>query len=173
MNEHDQAVVFSSSKREWQTPDNIMRWLRAVFPFTLDVCATAQNKQCEVFYSIENSAFTHVWMDDVHDGVAYCNPPYGRDVEKWLSKMSEEAKFGVVVVALLPARTSNKWFHKYCAKGRVILLEKRVKFLIDGVEQHGAPFPSMIVIFDDYMVYPNAVSLLGAIPMECYTRAQP
>ncbi len=76
------------------------------------------------------------------------NPPYGREIGKWIEKAKIEASNGSKVVALLPARTDTKWFHeniynnKFC---EIRFLKGRLKF---GNSKNSAPFPSMIVIFE-------------------------
>jgi len=68
------------------------------------------------------------------------NPPYGREIGKWVKKAYQEGG----VVGLLPARTDTKWFHDYIyGKAKIRFLKGRVKFSGKGP----APFPSMIVIF--------------------------
>ena len=47
---------------------------------------------------------------------------------------------------LLPARTDTRWFHNYCKKGTIEFLQGRLKF---GKAKNNAPFPCMIVIFDN------------------------
>ena len=37
----------------------------------------------------------------------FCNPPYGREIGKWVKKASEAQG---VVVMLIPARTDTKYF---------------------------------------------------------------
>lgn len=76
----------------------------------------------------------------------FCNPPYGREIGKWIRKCSEEAqKPGTIVVALLPARTDTRWFHEYIKdKTEVEFIKGRLKF---GASKNSAPFPSMIVKF--------------------------
>lgn len=77
----------------------------------------------------------------------FCNPPYGREVGKWVEKgYNESQKPNTIVVMLLPARTDTKWFHDYCVKGGIEFIKGRLKF---GGSKNSAPFPSMIVIFGD------------------------
>lgn len=75
------------------------------------------------------------------------NPPYGREIGKWVEKALEESrKEAECVVCLLPARTDTKWFHDFClpfAKS-ITFLKGRLKF---GEATNSAPFPSMVVIF--------------------------
>lgn len=76
----------------------------------------------------------------------FCNPPYGRELPKWIEKCYKESSTATVVM-LIPARTDTKAFHEYIYnKAEIRFIKGRVKFLIDG-EQGDAPFPSMIVIF--------------------------
>lgn len=78
-------------------------------------------------------------------GTIWCNPPYGREIGKWVQKAYETARTGETVVMLLPARTDTKWFHDYInGKAEIRFVRGRLKF---GNAKHNAPFPSMIVIF--------------------------
>lgn len=48
---------------------------------------------------------------------------------------------------LLPARTDTKWFHDYIyGQTEIRFLKGRLKF---GEAKNSAPFPSMIVIFNE------------------------
>lgn len=70
------------------------------------------------------------------------NPPYGRQIGKWVKKASESR---AIVVCLLPARTDTKWFHDYVlGKAEIRFVKGRIKF---GNAKAGAPFPSMVAVF--------------------------
>ena len=75
------------------------------------------------------------------------NPPYGREIGKWMKKAYQESKKGIIVVCLIPSRTDTKWWHEYAMKGEIRFIKGRLYF----TDQHGktgtAPFPSAIVIF--------------------------
>ena len=73
------------------------------------------------------------------------NPPYGREIGKWVRKAFEESKAGVTVVALLPARTDTRWFHDYIYRYAEIRFIRSRLYFGDGKDR--APFPSMIVIW--------------------------
>lgn len=80
-------------------------------------------------------------------GVTFCNPPYGREIGKWVRKAYEESKKGPTVVMLLPARTDTKWFHDYIyGKAEIRFIRGRLKF---GGGENSAPFPSMVVVFQE------------------------
>ena len=56
-----------------------------------------------------------------------------------------------IIVALVPARTSVKWFHRFCMRAKEIhFFEGRLKFVDRGSPgaSNSAPFPSMIVVLD-------------------------
>ena len=75
------------------------------------------------------------------------NPPYGRNINKWIQKAYVESrKSNCIVVGLLPARTDTKWFHDYIYpnKAEIRFIKGRLKF---GDGLNSAPFPSMIVIW--------------------------
>jgi DNA modification methylase len=72
------------------------------------------------------------------------NPPYGREIGKFIAKAYEQSLQGTTVVCLLPARTDTTWWHKYCMQGEIRFLKGRLKF---GNSKNSAPFPSAIVIF--------------------------
>lgn len=134
------AVHFSSLKDDWETPQELFDELDKLFAFDLDVCASAENKKCEDY--IFGDSLETDW--DEFGKTCWMNPPYGRGIGKWVKKAYEQAKFGSVVVCLLPARTDTAWFHEFCRYGTVIFLRGRLRFV--GAT-HSAPFPSMIVVF--------------------------
>lgn len=77
----------------------------------------------------------------------FCNPPYGREIAKWVHKCYSESKRpGTIVVMLIPARTDTAYFHDIIKNNAEIrFLRGRLKF---GNSKNAAPFPSMIVIFN-------------------------
>lgn len=76
----------------------------------------------------------------------FCNPPYGKEIYKWVEKCYQEGcKEHTVVVLLIPARTDTKYFHDFILhRSEIRFLKGRVKF---GSSKNAAPFPSMLVIF--------------------------
>ena len=133
------GALFSSSSDEWPTPRELFRELDREFRFNLDPCATASNAKCRRYYTRKEDGLQQQWI-----GTVFLNPPYGREIGKWVRKAYVSALAGAVVVCLLPARTDTKWFHDYCRSGEIRFLRGRLKF---GTSTNSAPFPSMIVIF--------------------------
>lgn len=76
--------------------------------------------------------------------VVFCNPPYGRELPKWVKKCYEEGRHADVIM-LIPARTDTRWFHDYIyGKAEIRFIKGRLKF---GNAKQSAPFPSMVVIY--------------------------
>lgn len=125
--------LFSSATDRWSTPIDLKSALDKEFHFNFDPCP----------------------LDGTIDGLAplysdwsgkrvFCNPPYGPGIGEWL-KRGLEAELAVY---LIPARTDTRWFHQIvlpCAT-EIRFVKGRLKF---GGATNSAPFPSMIVIFNN------------------------
>ena len=146
-------VHFSSAKQDWETPPEVFDPLNEEFDFTLDVCATHKNRKCHNYFGKSIDGLFCGW-----GGKCWMNPPYGREISKWVLKAWQETQLlerteTELVCCLLPARTDTRWWHEYIwdeKKHRprygveVRFLKGRIKFV--GAP-HPAPFPSCIVIF--------------------------
>lgn len=137
--------LFSSLTSEWSTPPDLFARLDAEFGFTLDVCARPENAKCANFFTLEQDGLEQEWA-----GTCWMNPPYGRQIGRWIQKAWESAE-KALVVCLVPARTDTSWWHDYCMRGEIRLIRGRLKFGgADGIGQGqygSAPFPSAVVIF--------------------------
>lgn len=141
-------VMFSSKTDMWATPQAFFDQLNEEFHFTVDVCAIPENAKCEKFFTPEINGLKQEW-----EGVCWCNPPYGREIGKWVEKAYIASTWGATVVMLLPARTDTKWFHEYIYnKSEIRFVKGRLKF---GNSKTAAPFPSMVVIFKSEGVKEN------------------
>ena len=132
-------VHFMSERQDWETPQFLFDGLNAEFRFELDVCATAENTKCRRFLTRKDDALSQRW-----EGVCWMNPPYGREIERWVRKAFESAQSGATVVCLVPARKDTGWWHRDVMRGEIRYLRGRLKF---GRSANSAPFPSAIVIF--------------------------
>lgn len=134
------AVHFSSKTSDWETPQDFFDLLNSEFHFELDVCAKPENAKCPRYFTPEEDGLKQKWT-----GVCWMNPPYGREIGRWVKKAYDSAHGGATVVCLLPARTDTSWWHDYCMKADEIrFIRGRLKF---GGAKHPAPFPSAVVIF--------------------------
>ncbi len=135
--------LMSSNSCEWATPQTFFDKYNTQMDFTLDVCATIENAKCINFFTKEQNGLVQPW-----NGRVWCNPPYGKEITKWIDKALNERVFCEWIYMLLPSRTDTKWFHKLMNSGCWIeFIKGRLKFN-DG--KQSAPFPSIIVIIKGY-----------------------
>lgn len=135
--------LFSSNTNEWATPIAIFARLDAEFHFDLDPCCTHENAKCERHFTQDEDGLSRSWGGCR----VFCNPPYGRELPKWVRKCYEESrKKDTLVVMLIPARTDTSYFHDY-----IYHKAKEIRFLRGRLHfnesKQGAPFPSMVVVF--------------------------
>ena len=151
----NKEVMFSSSRDDWETPQEFFKQLDQEFHFTLDAAASDANHKCEKYYTEKENGLIRDWSGET----VFCNPPYSRknnQQDQWVEKCYKESqKPGTTVVLLIPARTDTERFHDYIlGKGEVRFIKGRLAFEIGGrpiLDSKGkpskAPFPSMIVIY--------------------------
>lgn len=133
-------VHFSSKTDQWSTPQSFFDEIQKEFNLNLDVCATHNNTKLPYYWTEQSDGLKQNW----NGFRCWMNPPYGREIGKWVEKASKQ---GEIVVCLLPSRTDTKWFHDYIyKKAEIRFIKGRLKF---GDSKNSAPFPSMIVIFQD------------------------
>lgn len=133
--------AFSSQSVEWETPQSFYDAWDQVYRFTLDTAASPENAKAPKFYTKEDDGLSQVWSGNV-----WCNPPYGRQIGKWVEKAYRSTRTGAaLVVMLIPAKTETRWWHDYVIKADSIYFVKgRIQFGDSGVN---APFPSCVVVF--------------------------
>ncbi len=86
MTESGLKVHFSSRRKNWETPQTLFDTLNEEFDFELDVCAASENAKCKKYYSPTEDGLKQEWK-----GVCWMNPPYGREIGKWMKKAFESA----------------------------------------------------------------------------------
>jgi len=122
--------LFTSARKNWKTPKMFYKALDAEFSFDFDPCPV-------------NHVFNGLKIEWGERN--YVNPPYGREIGKWIKKGFEEAQKGKTVVFLVPSRTDTQWWHDYVMKASEIrFIKGRLKF---DDQTNSAPFPSAIVVF--------------------------
>ena len=135
-------TLWSSKNENWATPQELYDKLDAEFHFNLDPCADDENHKCDRYFTKEQDGLQQNWGGCR----VFCNPPYGRQIVKWVRKAWEETrKENTLVVMLLHARTDTRWFQDYVYhRTEIRFISGRVRF---GGAENNAPFPSMVVIF--------------------------
>ena len=126
-----QKGLFTSARGDWKTPKAVYQTLDAEFGFDFDPCPSKPT-----FNGLEIQ-----WGD-----VNFVNPPYGREIGKWISKAYSQYREGKTVVLLIPSRTDTKWWHEFIMKATEIrFIKGRLKF---DDQENPAPFPSCIAVFE-------------------------
>jgi phage N-6-adenine-methyltransferase len=135
-----------------QTDPGLFHVLNRRFRFTVDVVASAENAQCDRFYTVAENGLEQSWAGER----VWCNPPYS-DIEPWIIKAHAEA--AELVVMLLPAnRTEQGWWQRQVEpyrdrsdRFRVEFLPGRLRFIQPGAIRVGAnerpPFGCCLLIW--------------------------
>lgn len=128
------SVHFSSQRLDWKTPKAVYQILDAEFSFDHDPCPP----------NFTVDGLTSEWGKS-----NYVNPPYGKELPKFIGKGYSEWQKGKTVVFLIPSRTDTRYWHNYCMKATEIrFIKGRLKF---DEFANLAPFPSAIVIFKAHL----------------------
>ena len=131
------------TRDDWKTPKALYDNLDQEFHFDFDPCPT-------------NPTFDGLKIDWGKSN--YANPPYGREIIKWMEKGYYEFLKGKNVIFLIASRTDTQWWHQYVMRANEVrLMEGRLKF-DDGTS--AGTFGSAIAIFNDrrYNGYPRFVT---------------
>ena len=136
-------LMFSSKDQTWETPIEFFNKVNEEFKFDIDVCAVDETAKCSNYYTPEVDGLKQEWK-----GVCWMNPPYGRQIGKWIEKAYNESVKGATVVCLIPARTDTKYWHEFIFPyaSEIRFIKGRLKF---GNSDNSAPFPSALVIFSN------------------------
>jgi site-specific DNA-methyltransferase (adenine-specific) len=135
------AVMSSSEDIAWATPQEWFDYLNLEFKFTLDPCCAPETAKCKKYYTAEDDGLSKSWSGER----VFMNPPYGRELTRWMAKAHDEARDnGALVVCFVPARVDTQWWHKYAVKAQDI------RFPIGRVKNETGiawPFPLAVVVF--------------------------
>ncbi|MCP4988535.1 MAG: phage N-6-adenine-methyltransferase [Colwellia sp.] len=139
--------MFSSKEEKWQTPQSLFDKLNEEFNFTLDPCCQHDSAKCEKYYTPVEDGLSQSWESET----VFVNPPYGRELRKWVEKCYNEGQQeNTKVVMLIPSRTDTTYFHDFIYhKSEIRFIRGRIKFInpTTKLEGNSAPFGSMVVVF--------------------------
>jgi len=150
----NRELMFSNVNNAWCTPQDFFDRINKEFNFTLDPCASKKSAKCNTYFTAIDDGLIQDWGGYT----VFCNPPYGREISKWVRKCYEESrKPNTAVVLLIPSRTDTRYFHDYILdKAEVRFIKGRLTFWdLDGEKFKNkdfksmtpAPFPSLLAIF--------------------------
>lgn len=132
----------------WSTPRDFFEKLHKEFNFTLDAAALRSSAVVPNYlgpdheYGWRHDALAVEWAGASEGGAVWLNPPYGREIAKFMNKANEESKKGITVVCLVPSRTDTNWWWDNVIMHEVRFVKGRLKFGGQGP----APFPSAVVV---------------------------
>jgi phage N-6-adenine-methyltransferase len=113
-------IVGSAESDEHYTPRSAFDPWNREFQFTLDVCATAESRKVERFFSITDNGLAQSWAGER----VWCNPPYS-DIRPWVAKARESIHPAFspkaraqLVVMLVPAWTDRGWWQEFIESDR-------------------------------------------------------
>lgn len=127
----------------WLTPPSVLR----MFPLAdLDPCAapeprpwpTAKTMFVEADDGLSKDWFGSVWL----------NPPYGKNMDKWMNKLALHGQG----FAITYARTDTRWFHDWVAPyaSAIFFFKGRLKFhRACGKEGAASTAPHMLIAYGD------------------------
>lgn len=144
-------ALLSSRKQNWATPKDFFDKLDSIFKFKLDPCASDETAKCETYMTKEIDGLKQDWS---RFGNAFVNPPFGRELPKWMCKCMEESSKGITVVMLIPARTDTQYWHDmaFAHASCICFIRGRLTFELPESktpkeEWVAAPFPNALVVF--------------------------
>ena len=125
-------LFFSSLDQTGRTPKKLYDELDKEFSFDFDPCPN-------------NPKFDGLTIQ--RGKVNYINPPY-KHQKVWVKKAYEESLKNKTCVMLLPSRTDTRIFHEM-----ILPHAKEIRFIKGRLRfeqyENSAPFPSMIVVFNN------------------------
>tara|TARA_R110000787_G_scaffold267173_1_gene373478 strand:+ start:939 stop:1460 length:522 start_codon:yes stop_codon:yes gene_type:complete len=137
-----------AEKDLWQTPQELFDAIDQEFDFSVDLCASKDNKLCRQFFSEEDSALIEEWCFFTNTS-CFINPPYSQ-TELFMKRSAEQAKkHNLTVVAVVNANTDTKWFSDAVkSANEVRLLTGRIGFIKpDGKKASGNPKGQCLIIW--------------------------
>lgn len=152
-------ALLSSARMDWQTPPGVLDLVRGLGQIDLDPCTTADNPtEARRFYAPPQDGLTLPWGE----GLAYVNPPYGREIGAWVDRCHRSALGGLEVVLLTPSRTDTRWFTRLWETADAMCFWRgRIRF---AGAPHPAPFPSLVTYFgEDPWLFASVFREAGAV----------
>lgn len=131
----------------WETPMELFDKLDEKFQFTLDPCCLPQSARVANYFTPEDDGLIQDWGNNI----VFMNPPYGREIKKWMEKAVDAWKKGATVVCLVPARVDTSWWWNAVVEthASVTFIKGRLKFGNgENRAKNSAPFPSALIFLD-------------------------
>lgn len=127
----------------WLTPPDL---IQSLGEFDLDPCSPLNRPwdTAKRHYTIEDDGLLMPWF-----GRVWLNPPYGRELSRWMEKMALHQQG----IALIFARTDTQVFHRYIfnTADSILFIENRITFHTpDGKKGKGnGGAPSVLIAYGE------------------------
>jgi hypothetical protein len=112
----------------------------------LDPCSNPPpyNVPATLHMSRRDGGLTQHWH-----GKVFMNPPYGRELPRWMAKLAHEIQTGRVseAITLTPARPDTRWFQTLWSADALCFWRGRLQYVGSATR---APFPSVVGYFGDH-----------------------
>ena len=142
----------------WRTPPEVFRPLHAELGFGLDVAALSGSALLPHWLGPDHpnparrDAFEADWAAACPAGrAAWMNPPYGREMGRWIVLAARWGRVMRVAVLIL-ARTDLPWWDEVVMRtaAEIRFVRGRVRFLdgVTGERGASAPAPSVVLVWD-------------------------
>lgn len=114
-------VLLSSKNMCWCTPQDFFDKLNEEFHFVLDAAATDKTAKCQKYFTPETNGLLQSWN---YGGSVFCNPPYGREIGKWVKKAYDEAKSLHIFMIIFMGKPKSVLFEVgYDLRTRMVMLQ--------------------------------------------------
>lgn len=146
----------------YRTPKYVFNWLNSRFKFDIDGCATEENNLSYHYIGKDGIVEDFLTFDpldlievlEFSHFTIFVNPPYSNPLP-FVKRAAELKVWGFLVVMLLPADKSTKWYQviQQNATEVIDIVGGRISFLhpLTGEEVKGNNKGSMIAVFDPTM----------------------
>lgn len=146
----------------YRTPKYVFNWLNSRFKFDIDGCATEENNLSYHYIGKDGIVEDFLTFDpldliaelEFSNFTIFVNPPYSNPLP-FVKRAAELKAWGFLVVMLLPADKSTKWYQviQESATEVIDIVGGRISFLhpLTGEEVKGNNKGSMIAVFDPTM----------------------
>lgn len=150
-------------KSDWETPFDHFIQIAKAFPFYLDVCASSKNSKCIAYITEQEDAIVTPW-NVPKGGHWFCNPPYGKGIERFIHKALHEMNVGNPGIMLLPPNIETEWFRQGITENgiRVLFYPQRIQFIdpekrkpVPGKKRSGNNKGSILAAFTLQEVLPK------------------
>ena len=137
---------------DWNTPPEVFDPVHRALNFDFDAAANDSSvARLPLFIDPKADALTCRWAD--YGQKAWLNPPYGRDLPKWLEAARRAIREGCSLVAVLcMANTDTRYWQQQISgkAANVVFLSPRVRFVRpNGDRMSSAPKGSALIVYDD------------------------